>query len=408
MVRLAEDVDYRVSKRGLVLAEPSGQTVLFEHPRAAQLPQFLSDDPTPADLADRLGPPLDATVVSDLVELGILSDKDVQRPIGDARRSRAVQWTRSGLMIPGIAAPARVLNRVFTPFVMSTAGKAALAAVMVAGVMSLLAGRPNVPPVSENPALEVALMLTLGLVATLAHELAHAVALVHYGLTPRRAGFGFYWGAVSFFVDSTPALTLPRRARVVQALVGLAVDSVTVCVFAIAAQLVDSPIWAIVCWRLALLMLVEIVVNLAPVLQVDGHWALADWLDEPDLAPRARRALGAALRGRPHDGQRGLAVYGAVSLAAGIALLGAMTATYWATTADLIIALFSGNVFDIALGLYYVAPIALGVLLSFAGLILEPILGAAHATSTPRQDKPPVEEKQEEVCDDDSEVTRSS
>ncbi|MCV7169254.1 hypothetical protein H7I41_04855 [Mycobacterium manitobense] len=388
-----------------MIAEPSGQTVLFEHPRAAQLPQFLSDDPTPADLAIRLGPPLDATVVSDLVELGILVTDDTRRSTDDAPRSRAVQWTRSGLMIPGIAAPARVLNRVLTPFVNSIAGKATLAAIMVAGVLSLLAGRPDVPPVSTQPALEVALMLALGLAATIAHELAHAVVLVHYGCPPRRAGFGFYWGAVSFFVDSTPALTLPRRARVIQALAGLAVDAVTVCVLAIAAQLAESPIWAIVCWRLAILLLVEIGINLAPVLQVDGHWALADWLDEPDLAPRARRALGAALRGRPLGGQRGLAVYGAASLAAGLALLSAMAATYWATTADLIIALFSGNPFDIVLGLYYVAPIALGLFLSMAGLIVEPILGAAQATSTPRRQQTRAQ-KNEEVCDDISEITR--
>ncbi len=34
-------------------------------------------------------------------------------------------------------------------------------------------------------------MIMIGLGAAIGHEFAHAVAIVHYGRTPRRAGFGF-------------------------------------------------------------------------------------------------------------------------------------------------------------------------------------------------------------------------
>ena len=186
-------------------------------------------------------------------------------------------------------------------------------------------------------------MILFALAATIGHEVAHAVALTHYGQAPRRAGFGFYWGALSFFVDSTPAMTLPRRARVIQALAGLAVDVVTTACFAVAAQLTTNSLLAIVFWRLAVLGLVDIVINLAPILQVDGHWALADWLDEPDLAPRARRAFGAALRHRLPADQRWLACYGGASLVAGVVLITLSITVFWASTEDLIKALFSGT-----------------------------------------------------------------
>ncbi|MCG5432263.1 hypothetical protein LV457_08145 [Mycobacterium sp. MYCO198283] len=111
---------------------------------------------------------------------------------------------------------------------------------------------------------------------------------------------------------------------------------------------------------------------------MDGHWALADWLDEPDLGPRARRALGSALRCRPAPGERWLAAYGGFSLVAGIGLLLLTAAAFWATTRDLIADLFAGNAAEFALGVYYVAPITAGLILSAIGLLLEPVLAATH------------------------------
>lgn len=400
MVRFAPQAQYRVSKRGLVLAGESGDTVLFEHPRAADFPTFLADDPDASVLAERLGPPLDATVIDDLVDLRILThhthththtDADAGTETGsgvdDARgggsspagagRGRGVRFTRSGIMFPGIAAPSRWIDRWLLPVILNPLGALVLAVVVIAGIVALLSGGPDLPSVSSSPAVEALLMVTIGMAATICHELAHAVAMVRFGRTPRRAGFGFYWGALSFFVDSTPAMTLPRHQRAIQALVGLAVDVVTTAVFAIAAYLLsDHPLIAIVLWRLAILSCVDIVINLAPILQVDGHWALADWLDEPDLGPRARRALGAALRGRVASGERWLAAYGGFSLLAGLVLIAVSASVFWVATGDLVLALFTGNVTDVLIGIYYVGPLVLGLFFSTVGLILEAVLGA--------------------------------
>lgn len=391
MVRLAADAHYRVSKRGVVLAGSTGETVLFEHPRAAALPDLLTEDLEPADLETRLGPPLDDDVIADLITMNILTDTPPDASTGDAPtstpRGRRFSLNRNGLMIDGIATPATWLDRHLVPALLNPIGKIVIVAVVVAGVAALVIGRPDLPWVSDSPALEALLMIVIGMAATVCHEMAHAVALVHYGRTPRRSGFGFYWGAFSFFVDSTPALTLPRNPRVVQALVGLAVDAVTMSLLAIAAHLVPNELLAIIFWRLAILGVVDIAINLAPILQVDGHWALADWLDEPDLSPRARRALGAALRRRLPKKDTWLALYGAFSLIAGLALLTVLISVFWANTSDLIISLFTGSPTDILVGIYYVAPPAIGFLLSTLGLFLEPVLGML--TPTPKGDTTP-------------------
>ena len=47
---------------------------------------------------------------------------------------------------------------------------------------------------------------------------------------------------------------------------------------------------------------------------------------------------------------------------------------------DLVVALFTGNITDILIGLYYVGPLALGILFSVIGLILETVIGPQTAT----------------------------
>jgi putative peptide zinc metalloprotease protein len=243
-----------------------------------------------------------------------------------------------------------------------------LAAVIAAGAVALLTGPPQRPLVSAHPIADAAIGLLLTLALAAAHEFGHAVALVHYGGTPRRAGFGFYWGAISFYVDSSDALTLPRRARVVQALAGLAVDVVTVCGVAILAHVAPSVLLAGVFWRVALLGATDIAVNLPPLLQLDGHWALADYLDEPDLAARARAALGRLLRGGGTN-HWWLQLYGAASLTGGLALLLGSGYIWWIVVDDLLTSLFTGNLAEILVGVLLVGPTGIGLLLSMIGMI---------------------------------------
>ena len=371
-LRFAAGVIHRPSKRGLVIANRHGETVLFEHPRAAELPMLLAPTPTPDELARRLGPPLEPGVIGELLAAGFLIEASEGPAAAAPARSRAVTLSRSGLMLTGIAGPSRWLDRYLAPVVTSRPGQCLLLLVVVAGAGCLAAGPPGQIN-GASPATEVLLLLALGLLTTLIHEFAHAVVLVHYGRTPRYAGFGLYWGAVSFYVDSTPALTLPRRERVVQAVAGLAADAVTTSILAVLAQTRTGPLLAAVFWSRAVLNATAIALNALPILEVDGHWALADYLDEPDLAPRARAALADLLHRRRPPAPAGLAVYGAVSLLAGFALIAASVAIQWQVLGGLITALVTGTVTDILIGCYLVVPLAIAVLVSLAGLIRQAV-----------------------------------
>lgn len=367
-MRFAPGVLHRTSKRGLVLANRHGETVLFEHPRAAGLPLLLAGTPTPDQLAARLGPPLEPGVISKLLAAGFLVQASGSPVVAAPAQPRPLTLSRSGLMWTGIAGPSRWLNRYLAPVVTSRPGRCLLLLLVAAGAAGLAAGPPGAGLSGASPATQALLLLALGLATSLIHEAAHAVVLIHYERTPRYAGFGLYWGAVSFYVDSTPALTLPRRQRVIQALAGLAADTVTTSILAVLAHTTASPLLAAVCWRRAVLNATAIALNALPILEVDGHWALADYLDEPDLAPRARAALADLLHGRRPPAGTGLAAYGAVSLLAGFALIAVSVTIQWQVLGGLITALVTGSVTDILIGCYLVVPLAIAVLVSLAGL----------------------------------------
>ena len=155
----------------------------------------------------------------------------------------------------------------------------------------------------------------------------------------------------------------------VQALAGLAVDVVTVCGVAILAHVAPSALLAGVFWRVALLSATDIAVNLlASLLQLDGQWALADYLDEPDLAARARAGLGRLLRGGGTN-HWWLPLYGAAGLIGGLALLLGSGYIWWIVVDDLLTSLFTGNLAEIVVGVLLVGPTAIGLLVSIIGVI---------------------------------------
>ena len=148
-MRLAPGTQYRISKRGLVLATPNGETILFEHPDAATLPALLAANPSQADLESALGPALQPGVISDLVDLNILASNGSDAvPVSNRP---GVALTRSGIMIPGIAAPGRWLDTNLVPALVHPIGKVVLLTTVVAGAAALMAGRPDVPAASDAP-----------------------------------------------------------------------------------------------------------------------------------------------------------------------------------------------------------------------------------------------------------------
>jgi putative peptide zinc metalloprotease protein len=120
------------------------------------------------------------------------------------------------------------------------------------------------------------------------HEFGHAVALKHFGGKVEEMGFMVLYFIPAFYCNVNDAWMLPRRARIWVTLAG---GYIQVCIWA----------WATIAWRLlspetflSRLCVVTIafsgiqtLFNFLPLIRLDGYYLLSDWLEIPNLRPRA-------------------------------------------------------------------------------------------------------------------------
>ncbi len=178
----------------------------------------------------------------------------------------------------------------------------------------------------------VALLFALNLLLIFIHELGHAAVLVHYRRRVRSAGFRIYFGAPAFFVDSSDALMLDRKARIAQSFGGPYFELVGSGVAAIALWGWPHGFLAPVLFSFVVVNYYILLINLTPMLELDGYFILSDAIRVPDLRPRSlafvRHDLWAKLRRRERFSSVdvGLLLFGTIGVAFTVFVL---VSTFW-------------------------------------------------------------------------------
>ncbi|MBI2205541.1 MAG: hypothetical protein HYU41_16975 [Candidatus Rokubacteria bacterium] len=134
-----------------------------------------------------------------------------------------------------------------------------------------------------------------------AHQIVHALALVHYGRRVREFGFTFLHGFVpTFYVDVTDIFMARRRARVVTAVSGALVHLVLGAVWLVIAYWSSPGFTQAFAAASGLIQLQAFVIALYPFcfIEMDGYHVLADSLGMPTLKQDALAYVGQVLRGR--------------------------------------------------------------------------------------------------------------
>lgn len=241
--------------------------------------------------------------------------------------------------------------------VIAVLGTAALAVQLIA----------DVPMATQtmNPFAAALLVLVVDLVATLLHESAHGVVLARYGRAIRSVGFGFYWGAPCFFVDATEALLLPSRRRMLQSAAGPLADVILAGSASLLAVVFPQPLKGVLL-LIAVLIWLDVIVNLVPFLELDGYWVVADYLDRPGLRADAQVAAGLMFR-HPRRAASWLAVYGFAGLLFGAGMVTAALFGWWYILGDVVQGLASDGV----LGVLMLIPLVLPVAASWFALICQ-------------------------------------
>jgi putative peptide zinc metalloprotease protein len=135
----------------------------------------------------------------------------------------------------------------------------------------------------------IANLIVIGL-----HELGHGLMTKHVGRELDRGGFLIYWGFPAFFVDTRDTWLSPSLDRIKVSWAGpysglMLGGLVGVVITAVSAYNSDLQETLLVTFlfQIGFLAYLSVVVNLNPLLELDGYFILMDWLEMPGLRDRA-------------------------------------------------------------------------------------------------------------------------
>jgi len=189
-------------------------------------------------------------------------------------------------------------------------------------------------------------LIVLDYLMVFCHELGHALVIVHNGRRIRSAGFQIYFGSPAFFVESSDSLMMDRRQQIIASFAGPFAQLVLAGIASMIAWSFPEWILSETMYKFAVLNYLVVIMNLIPLLELDGYYILADLIEVPDLRERSlmfmRRDLFHKLRTRERFSKRdaGLALYGVLGIA--FTIFSLYTAYYyWQTVfGDLVIRLW--------------------------------------------------------------------
>jgi len=152
------------------------------------------------------------------------------------------------------------------------------------------------------------------------HEAGHALAIRHFGRRVRRLGIAMYYLFPCAYVDSTDMSLAQRWQRVIVSLAGPFAGVTVAAACTVVADLYPGTLVGEIAFKSASLLVFQFVLNLLPILELDGYHVLVDALDAPFLRQRALAFVrGQAWRkirrrARWTRDELGLAIFGAIAI----------------------------------------------------------------------------------------------
>ncbi len=277
----------------------------------------------------------------------------VQRPVdvfgqvrGELEKRRPTQWGERALhsffqhefAIGGLDKAITVLYRAGFRFLFARPVLILLALLALAGLaafaLSFQAGTYTLLKTGDSYLLGMVALLVSNLLTIFTHESAHALTTKHFGREVRRGGFMIYWGLPAFFVDTTDIWLESKARRIAVSLAGPCADLVVGGVCSLAVFI--FPAWPLssLLFKVAFMAYLGALVNLNPLLELDGYFVLVDWLEMPMLRRHSlefvRHGLWDRLRRREQlsRDERIFAVFGLLAMAYAVVAVW-LAASFW-------------------------------------------------------------------------------
>jgi len=214
--------------------------------------------------------------------------------------------------------------------------------------------------------------LAIGVFIIAVHEGAHAFTTKSYGREVPRGGFVLYWGSPCFFADTSDIWLEPKGRRIAVSWAGPYSEFVLAGLLAIAmVALPDNPANNVI-FKIAFFCYVSTIMNLNPLLELDGYFILVDFLEMPMLRKRSldfvREKLIAKIRAKDtfNREERIFTVFGILAGAWSISVVGMSFYLYRFQVRSFIEGLLAGKdplaiVFSILAFIVFLGPITLGL-----------------------------------------------
>ncbi len=129
------------------------------------------------------------------------------------------------------------------------------------------------------------------LISVALHELGHAFATKSFGHEVHYMGDGWSWFRPLAFTDTSDMWLSTRGPRIVVNLAGVYIDSIVAGSCALTMLLISNPYIQAFLWLFALFTYINAFRMMNPLQDLDGYYALMDYVDKPKLRESSLRWL---------------------------------------------------------------------------------------------------------------------
>lgn len=220
--------------------------------------------------------------------------------------SRLPRWQRAALLarrifnwriaIAGVDGPLDRLYAAGIHLFYTRPMKLVLAGLAAAGFVSFLAAAEPAGKALQISPENFIYLIPAYLLAVFAHEAGHAFTVKAHGREVQRIGFGWYWFGPIAFVDTSDMWLAERGPRIAVNLAGCYANAVSAGIAALLSLIFSSPAACAGLWQFALVSHLMALVNLNPLMELDGYYALMDWRERPNLRTHILEWLGNEFR----------------------------------------------------------------------------------------------------------------
>lgn len=220
------------------------------------------------------------------------------------------------------------------------------------------------------------------------HEAAHAFTVKHYGRQVHRGGAMIYMGSLAFYIDTKDIWLAPKKARIAVSWAGPFMNLIIGSILTLIIFFAPVSFFNNLLFQLAFVLFLTALLNLNPLLELDGYFILMDWLEMPSLRKRSlsflREKLWAKIKAREKfsSDERIFLVFGLFAMAYTVYVLFMAVLVFQKQIFGMLMGMWnSPNILlklaAVVLGLVFVLPVIYSLLLRLFNLVKKAILWLA-------------------------------